>query len=225
MIKLHWCLYVIFLLSCSEIPAKDAEKTKIKVLFTSAIISGDEAYVEERKQDYIRNLQLLKSYGCDVYVVESCREGPTYLNEHCVQVNYTRSNDPNVSKSRNEVSSMRIGFSHFNFQPDDMIIKITGRYVLQTEEFIKLVKDNIDADVILRMWDSDDAYTGLFAVRGRVFLDFMDNHYLNLMDDPGFDESIEHELAKYVTRMKDKLKVVFWPKIYDYLPRCGPASG
>lgn len=227
----------LFIFMNSQIVAEDANLNKqknIKVLFTAAIISGDSEYVAKRKSDYIENLEKLRSYGCEVYVVESCSQGTTYLDDYCDHVCYTNSNDPNRSKSNNEIVSMRIGLDYFNFNPDDIIIKITGRYVLQTDEFIRLVEKNRDADVIARIWDPEDAYTGLLAVKTGVFLDFIDNYYLSQVDDPKYSQPIvpnygnlafEHAFARYIHLNLANLKIVLWPRLYDWIPRCVHEDG
>lgn len=217
-------LFVILFLAFKTM----AGEPKIKVLLTAAILTGPEhkASFQERKMSYIKNIQLLKSYGCKVYVVESCQPGPTFLDSYCDHVCYTHSNNPEYCKSWNEVQSMRIGFSHFNFKPDDMIIKITGRYVLQTDDFIKLVKKNLSADGICRLWGPGDAYSGLFALKTSVFLDMIDNHYIphaSTLDRGNY--ALEHGLGNYISYENDQLKMVFWPRIPSYLPRCGSADG
>lgn len=206
---------------------------KIKVLFTAAIISGDPKIIEKRNNDYIDNLKKLHSYGCDVYVVESCQTGPTFLDTHCNHVCYTKSNDPNRSKSNNEIISMRIGYEHFKFHPNDMIIKITGRYVLQTDEFIRFVKLHMDADLIARIWGPGDIYTGLFAIKASTLLDFMDNFYLDCIGPPESSQyliprcaplAFEHAIPLYIHR-NHHLKIVPGPRLYHWLPRCGHKEG
>ncbi len=191
----------------------------IKILCTAAITTQN---YEQRKQQYIRNLILLKRYGCEIYVVESCQQGPTFLDDYCNNVCYTNSNNPSITKSYNEALSMNIGLNYFKFGPEDMIIKVTGRYALETDEFIRLVSNNSDADAIIRAWNQHDAYTGIYAIRAKYFSDFLNNHYLNYMDIPEKQYyAIEHGLGNYVTIMAAKgLKIVYLPRVYDYLPIC-----
>jgi hypothetical protein len=173
--KKQFVLLIVIMLLSSLVHSKP-----IKVLYTAAIIPQEFEY---RKHCYIRNLQLLKQYGCDVYVVESCQSGPTFLDDFCDHVCYTKSNDPSSLTSYNEATSMKIGLQQFNFDPDEMIIKVTGRYVLEKDDFISLVKNNLDADVIARKWDDKqfadgriqhDAYTGCFDIKVKCLHDVID---------------------------------------------------
>lgn len=184
----------------------------LKVLFTAAIL--DDNY-ENRKADYISNLQNLKAYGCDVYVVESCQAGPTFLDEYCEHVCYTSSNDPSQSKSYNEVNSMLIGMKYFNFESEDRVIKVTGRYVLEDGRFISFVKNHLDADVIARRWNEADAYTGYFAIKHKYFIELL-RHYYQAYTAGMKNYAIEHALGNYLTLNKHRLHIVHIPQLYNY---------
>lgn len=208
--KYRFCLNILFVLLLGTCSAEEAKR--IKVLFTSAIIK--EGY-KKRKADYIRNLKLLKKYGCDVYVVESCQKGPTFLDKYCDNVCYTKSNDTSETKSFNEVKSMLIGVEYFNFQPDDMILKVTGRYVLEDDRFISFVKGNMDADIIARIWNQVDAYTGYFAIKQKYFFELLD-HYYHIYHTKSKKYAIEHALGNFINSEKKRLNVVPIPLLYDY---------
>lgn len=189
-----------------------AESAAIKILFTAAIIEDPNG---SRQACYIRNLQYLKRYGCDVYVVESCQQGPTYLDQYCDHVCYTKSNNKNETKSNNEVNSMLIGMKYFNFDIDDMIIKVTGRYVLEDDQFISLVKNNLEADIIARIWNEKDAYTGYFAIKMKHLINML-NHYYDVYNTKNKYYAVEHALGDYITLNKNHLYVIPIPKLYNY---------
>ena len=188
----------------------------IKVLFTAAIIEDPNG---SRQACYIRNLQKLKQYGCDVYVVESCQKGPTYLDKYCDHVCYTQSNNPAETKSNNEINSMLIGMRYFNFDSDDMIIKVTGRYVLEDNQFILFVQANLDADVIARIWCGFDAYAGCFAIKLNQFINLVD-HYHHVYNTESRIYCFEHALGNYISLNKNYLHIAPIPRLYDYLPDC-----
>ena len=191
-------------------------KSEIKIVCTAAIIPQQ---YELRKQQYIKTLNKLKSYGYASYVIESCQSGPTFLDSVCNHVCYTQSNDLAYinNKGMNEAISLQIGLKQFNFDPEDIIIKLTGRYSLETDEFITLIRTNPDADAFVRAWNSNDAYSGLFALRLKYFLDFLDI-YIN-SGQPTL--AFEHALGLYITKMqKIGTKIVYLPRVYSYLPVC-----
>lgn len=194
-------------------------QSKIRVVCTTALIPDK---YEERKKQYIHSLQKLQTMGCDFYVVESCKKGPTFLDEYCNNVCYTQSNNPSWAKGKgnyglNEVLSLTIGLQHFNFDPDDMIIKLTGRYALEKDEFIRLVENNPQADAFLRAWNDSDAYTGLFAIRLKYLVDF-----LNSIDFVKMERTpIEHVFGRYITQLRANGANIFYiPHVYNYLPVC-----
>lgn len=123
---------------------------------------------------------------------------------------------------------MLIGMEYFNFAPEDMIIKITGRYVLKTDEFISLVKKNSEADIIARVWNNSDAYTGCFAIKAKHLRTFLIDYYFPMIcaqknQNRCIGNSIiEHAFGHYISLMKNTLNIVYWPKLPEYLPEaCG----
>lgn len=189
---------------------------KYFLVCTAAII---EKNCEERKKQYIESLILLKKHGCNPHVIESCQQGPTFLDEYCDHVCYTQSNNPTYTNyGINEAISLNIGLRYFNFDPEDIIIKFTGRYSLISDEFIKLVENNLDADAIVRAWNDGDAYTALFAIKLKYFLDFLSNN-INFEMMEHRHTPFEHFFGAYITKMRTQgAKIIYLERVYDYLP-------
>jgi hypothetical protein len=157
-------------------------------------------------------------------MVESCQKGPTFLDDHCENVCYTQSNiyEHAVGLGNygiNEIISIKIGLEHFEFDPNDMIIKFTGRYRLETTEFIDYVNNNLDADAVIRIWPEHNyAYTSLFAMKMHRFTEFLNTVDYEAMKQ---DISFEQILAHYIKKIESQgAHIIYWPKIYDYLPLC-----
>jgi hypothetical protein len=99
-------------------------------------------------------------------MVESCQTGPTELDQYCDNICYAQTQIWGISNyGEIEARSIQAALEYFNFDDEDMIIKFTGKYEFQTTEFIDLVNNNFDADVIARMWCYFDVYTVLFAMK------------------------------------------------------------
>lgn len=196
----------------------------IKILCSAALVppSADHHQDVSRKEAYAKSLNTLKRYGLETYVVESIASGPTYLDEYCNHVCYTQSNNAFIrNHGINEAVSMLIGLKHFNFKPDDMIIKLTGRYSLESDEFIRLVQYNSDVDAIVRAWSENDVYTVLFAIRAKYFLDFLDN-YINFQRMYQENIALEHLFGAYITKIRNEgARIIYLPRVYDYLPVVG----
>jgi hypothetical protein len=200
-------------------PYISTHSDKLKILFTAAITDFSNISREERRDAYATNLQLLQQYGCEIFTVEACQSTwPTYLDDYCDKVLYTRSNNPLCSKSFNEMLSMKIGFDYYQWDPEELVIKMTGRYIAKTDAWISFVNEHKDADIIARVWDDKlwaeyDAYTGYFAMKGKYFNEFLDwffHHWPDLPD--GYCE--EHALGEFIDSKKDTLNIVYIPRLF-----------
>lgn len=188
---------------------------RIKIVCTSA---QKVLNYEERKREYIHALSLLRDkHGFDFYLVEAIAAGPTYLNEYCNHVCYTRSNKAWLANyGVNEAVSLRIALRKFKFDPDTIIIKLTGRYTLEEDEFVRLVEQNLDADVIARIWDDGAVCTGLFAMRLKYLMDCLDN--LPYQEMIKRFTPIEYAIGRYVAKIKKEgAKIVPLEKMYKYI--------
>ena len=209
LLLISMCLYTITSLSA-------ALNERIKIVCTSA--QKPQGY-EERKKQYMHALSLLKNkYDFDFYLVESIANGPTFLDEYCNHICYTHSNDASlVNYGINEAISLIMAFKEFNFDPDTMIVKLTGRYPLENDEFIKIVEQNMDADIIARTWHEGDACTGLFAIRLKYFVDFLTNH-IDFKTMEACSIPLEHFFGAYITKIeKDGAKIVRLKRMYDFI--------
>ena len=183
----------------------------IKFVCTAALVPGE---YESRRQQYIASFELLNKYGCDLYVIESIANGPTFLDDYCKNVCYTHSNVPLKSKSYNEATSLSIGLKQFNFKPGTMIIKLTGKYPLKTDEIIQLVRNNPDADAFVKPYTDYYTFTYLFAIRIEYLMDFLENNinYPQMMYDA---KCLEMFFDDYIKKIQGQgAKIVYLPKMY-----------
>ena len=69
----------------------------------------------------------------------------TYLNDLGCEILYTNTNNLNTpNKAVNEYLDIQEVIKHYNIKDDDMIIKLTGRYLLLDTSFIETVISNIE---------------------------------------------------------------------------------
>lgn len=158
------------------------KKATVQLIATTAIVQGN---YEKRKEQYVQGLKLLndmrKKSDKNLYILESCEQSPTFLEEYCPMdgctVFYTQTNDPKLSNyGINLAKSLLAGLKHFDFSPDDMIIVFNGRYTPTNNEFVQFVDKNLTADVIAKIWNERDAYTALFAMKSKYLLNFLEKH-------------------------------------------------
>lgn len=212
---------LFFILQIMVVGLEGKNERSVYVVCTAALIPRG---YEERRNQYEESLKKIKSFGYEPYVIESCAVGPTFLDTLSKNVCYTKSNNPNFSnKGINEAIALRVGLEYFSFSPESMIIKLTGRYTLATNEFIELVKNNPQADVVARVWNARDVYTGIFAMRCKYLIDFLNNE----IGDFNFLEknhvALEWRLGEYIEKLRGKgAKIVHLPRVYSYLPVAMP---
>lgn len=193
---------------------KEASGGELRIVCTAALLDHQ---FDMRKKEYIKSLNTLANYGFkeNVYVVEAIKGvGPTFLDQHSKNVFYSKAHDFNVkdirNKGINEARTLLDGLDYFNFHPNDMILKLTGRYRLKSNKFIKLIKQNPDVDIFVKVIHNGDwPITGCFAMRYRYMRDLLENLDYRYMEENFV--YIEHKVMEYINKMfKNKTaKIMF----------------
>ena len=170
--------------------------TKIKIVCTAALI--DYQY-ELRKQEYIRGIEAIKRFGYMPYVVESYKTRPTFLDLLSDKVWYAKNDDTGLrNKGVKEAKALLNFFENNKFDDDDIIVKITGRYVFLDNKFLKYIADHQEYDAFVKYVTSEkvlDMHTACFAMRYKYFLEFL--RHLNLEKMEREMICIEWELAYF----------------------------
>lgn len=168
-----------------------------RVLCTSALL---EANYETRKNEYISSFKALEAMGSKPYLVEAiAQSGPTFLENYSDRVFYSRVNDHWLrNKGVNEARSMLAAFEHFNFKDNDMILKLTGRYLFNSDSFLKLIENNCDVDAFIKKDEYGQVFTGCFAMRCKYFKAMLRQLDLEKMERSMIN--IEREVANYIEK-------------------------
>lgn len=147
--------------------------------------------IDERKQQYKKGIKHVLKYrlpGEPVYIVENGGLSSSFLDQfhnpsEDIHVHYTNNNDQSFqNKGRKELLDIQSCIDTFHINPEDIIIKITGRYFLNNDSFLQKVrKEKNNCDVFFRagsMWNTDqpfderplsDLCTGLIAIKCKHF--------------------------------------------------------
>ena len=169
---------------------------KIRILLTAAITNN---YYEMRKQQYIAMISNLSRYGYqDAYVIEAIkRQGPSYFDELTKNVFYATVNKSTLKNiGINEGLTMLEGLKHFNFDPEDMILKLTGRYECTSDRFIKFVEAHQDADAIVKFTQDGQVLTLCYAMKYKHFIHMFEHLDYDLMEKDMI--YIEKAVGKYI---------------------------
>jgi len=169
--------------------------TTIKILYTAALI---DKHFEGRKQEYLHSLGNIYMLGFEPYIVEACKKaGPTFFDEHCKHVFYAKSNNPRLkNKGVNEASTMLESLNYFDFDDEDMILKITGRYYLKSDFLIQMIKNNPEHDAFVKLDPHGQVFTGCFAMRYKDFKQMLEQLDFAYMEK--YMINIEREVADYL---------------------------
>jgi len=183
----------------------------IKIICTAALLNNQ---YEMRKQEYEKALKQIIAFGYEPYIVEACKQsGPTFLDSYSSHVLYSNVNDARLkNKGVNEARSLIEATKVFNFHDNDMVIKLTGRYYLNSDMFIKLIKANPEYDAFVKVDAYGQVLTGCFGIRYKHLKGFLHQLDFALMERNMIN--IEFELKTYLEKMKAKgMKVYYCDKI------------
>lgn len=140
---------------------------------------------EERKQCYIESITKTLSFlppEIKTIIVENNGQRQTYLDSLGVDVHYTNNNsNVYVHKGINELQDIHSVIQKYNIQDDDIVIKLTGRYHLLNDSFIKVISENQEYDAFAKFFnvcsltfEKEDCVLGLYAMKCKNLLRF---HY------------------------------------------------
>ena len=137
-----------------------------------------------RKKEYLHAISTSISH-CPVeitpIIVENSTISPTYLenfqhNGEYIPVLYTSNNDRNIkNKGAIELLDIKDVIQHFNIKDDDIVIKLTGRYILKSPLFLNEVIKHSEVSAFVKFFNVDTnefnpsySVLGLYAVRASL---------------------------------------------------------
>ncbi|GIV44042.1 MAG: hypothetical protein KatS3mg035_1165 [Bacteroidia bacterium] len=141
----------------------------MKIIYTSALIPNK---FDVRKTHYQESYNSLLDYfkKDDIYVVECFSDDVSFFNELCASVYITNTHDINIrNKGVLELSGIK-KFIDTTKQEDEVFLKLTGRYKLLDNSFIKTIEENKGYDFYGRLVDNKtQVFTGCFAIKRLYF--------------------------------------------------------
>lgn len=172
----------------------------MKVLATSALIPDNYPI---RQWEYGQSFSTINQFGYDLYVVECYKEkGPSFFEEFSKNIFYSGVNANLKNKGVNEANALIKALEYFKFDPEELIVKITGRYRLENNSFF-CDTDGFDCVYNPR---GNQAFFGCFAIKAKLFYDM-----LNSFDKVKMEKemiNIEYLIARYLEDNNVKTKLV-----------------
>jgi hypothetical protein len=143
---------------------------------------------DRRRQEYylgIANILNLVPDGIKPIIVENSQDSKSYLDVFNCDIVYTNDNSLVeeegyiMHKGFREMIDIQHIIKKYNIQDDDMVIKMTGRYLLFKPDFFNIVLQNLDKSAIFRQFnvmtyskEDIDIVLGLFAVKCKYLSQF-----------------------------------------------------
>jgi hypothetical protein len=176
---------------------------KIKVLYTAAL---QDFKFESRKKEYCKSLTILNSFGYYPLIAEALGRSNSFLDDFSKDVFYAASNDNSLhNKGANEVRLLRASMDHFAFNDQDMIVKLTGRYYFEFDDFFKEIESNPDVDLFIRYDKHGQAFTGCFAMRAKYLKQFIFSLNIEKMEKNMIN--IELLLRDFINQLEQNISV------------------
>jgi len=175
----------------------------MKILYTAAYAPD---YQDIRKCEYSSSLRWYKEHGYDPYVVECYQtQGPLVYEEYTDKVFYSCVNDTSLkNKGVNEAKAILKALDHYGFDDNEMVVKVTGRYLPRETTFLNTVS-NAKEDVVC-LYMGNQIFTGVVAFRCGFFKKMLNNLDYKEMEERMVN--IEYKIAMYVESQKVSVQCV-----------------
>jgi len=108
---------------------------------------------EERLADYKRGIPSVLSQAKEderVFITENTGNTETFLDTYGVYVHYTNTQQTmfHENQGKKEFTDVISCLNTQNIDDETMVIKVTGRYIVKSNFFPNLVRENLDKDVV-----------------------------------------------------------------------------
>jgi hypothetical protein len=182
-------------------------KNKIIITISTALIN-DNLSVEHRIEEYKECFEILKNLGYGFYIVETVSEKSDFLEEYSENVFYTNVNGTYNNRGANYVNAFKKFLNESNFDDNDVIIHITGRYPLINDSFI-IKCLNLDSYKIgcFKKDDYNQFYLFLYGMRFKYLKNLLNSIDVNDMEknminlEMIFSEEISHNSVELIEEL------------------------
>ena len=145
--------------------------------------------------EYIRSLfharEICKKYNIELIIVENSMLSQvsqdqtsetisTIFSALDIKTLYTNTSKLHISnmatwKGIREFADINTVIDFANLDEDDMIIKLTGRYNMLDDSFVRTVIDCIDSHDVIAKFNNNSIEMGLFAAKAKLFISIWKN--------------------------------------------------
>ena len=141
---------------------------------------GDRVLREKREQQYKDFIKEMGKYDLPKFYCECVHLGPeTFLDKLVPNIFYSQTHNKELhNQGVDEIMAWKAAIKHFCFSDDDMIIKLTGRYIPMSSYLFDSISNEFDA-FFYAFPEGRSGYgqvfTGAFGIRCRLLRQYIDN--------------------------------------------------
>lgn len=149
----------------------------MKIIFTMASINND---YEKRKEECVESYNVLKSYGLNPIVVECFQHDKNmcYIQPDFITNTHTNSNN----KGYLECIAIKKLLSEIVVDENEDIVKITGRYIMESNNFFNIVNESESDTCCKTVDDNTQMFFGLFSSKYNILNSFLNKCDLDHMN-------------------------------------------
>lgn len=183
--------------------------SEVHILYVSAVIPMQ---FEWRKQEYLESLEKLKSYGYEPWIIEATNVQSTYFDGLVQHVFYPNQNDLSLNNQGvNEARSIIPILELLPFDDEDIVVKLTGRYLLYERKFLDTLEENLNYDAYVKwVTNGQEILCGCFGMKWKYFKHMFSSWDLDIMEKGMIN--FERMVAIYL--LEKKLNCLGFEKLF-----------
>jgi hypothetical protein len=183
-------------------------QNKIIITLSTAIIN-ENISTHQRIEEYEECFNIIKSLGYnDFYIVETAVDKSDFLEKFSKNVFYTNVNGKFNNRGTNYTNAFKKFLNDSNFNDEDIIIHITGRYPLIDDSFFKNCLTLEPTKIgCFKKDEYGQFYLFLYGMRFKylknllnsIDVDFMESNMINL--ERIFSNNIDHNKIEFLNHL------------------------
>lgn len=182
-------------------------KNNIIIIASTAIIN-DNVSIDNRLKEYQECFDIIKNLGYDFTIVETALNSSEFLEKNSKSVIYTNVNGSFKNRGTNYVNAFRKFLNQSNFDDNDIIIHVTGRYPLVDDSFfVECLNLDLNKIGCFKKDSYDQFYLFLYGMRfkylkellNKIDVDHMEKNMINL--ERIFSDNISENIVKLVEQL------------------------
>jgi hypothetical protein len=193
----------------------------IKLLITTALTYkghhkyGDPNLIIKRENQYRQFIESMKIVKLDKYYCECVSmETKTFLNELVDEQHlfYSKTHNRNLKNiGVDEINACKASLDYFNFDDNDIVVKLTGRYFLNSMVFInEIIANENNFDVFYHPFPENhdgagQMLTAAFGIRKLCYHNYLKQVDLQKMEKEMIN--VEYDMLNYLNINSDKIRL------------------